>query len=70
MGDVICRRCGEPWDYYGARHGDMTKEEYEDMMKGKGCPCCVGKEVEKVDRTLEFLRSVDSGTDEDPLKYL
>ena len=40
MGDVYCAICGEPWDYYGAKHGDMEPEEFEKFMKGKGCPCC------------------------------
>lgn len=46
--DIYCPRCGEPWDAYGARQAlDMTREEYNSMMEGTGCPCCAGKEVEK-----------------------
>ena len=46
--DIYCKRCGEPWDCYGALHGmDMTREEYQRMMAGDGCPCCFGKPVEK-----------------------
>jgi len=40
MGDVYCAKCGEPWDYYGARHGDMEPEEFERFMRGEGCPVC------------------------------
>jgi len=45
--DLYCQRCGEPWDAYGARHGDMTYEEYRRFIAGAGCPHCFGKEVEK-----------------------
>jgi len=45
MGDIICRNCGEPWDSYGARHGDMTHAEYQMLISGKGCPACQGKPV-------------------------
>lgn len=42
-GDLICNRCGEPWDAYGVRHDDMTKEEAEIFLRGGGCPCCTSK---------------------------
>jgi len=45
--DIYCQRCGEPWDAYGARHGDMDAYEYRHFVAGEGCPCCFGKEVEK-----------------------
>jgi hypothetical protein len=45
--DIYCQRCGEPWDAYGARHGDMTPEEKERFFKGEDCPACHGKEVKK-----------------------
>jgi len=38
--DYICNVCGELWDSYGIRNGDMTKQEAEDFFKGKGCPSC------------------------------
>ena len=40
MADVYCAVCGEPWDYYGVCHGDMTEEEAGKFLKGKGCPAC------------------------------
>jgi len=40
MGDVHCAKCGEPWDAYGVRHGDMTPEEAKRFWAGEGCPCC------------------------------
>ena len=45
--DLYCKRCGEPWDYYGVMHGDLTDEERERFRKGEGCPACYGKPVEK-----------------------
>jgi len=41
--DTKCIVCGEPWDYWGARHGDMAPWEYELFSKGAGCPCCEGQ---------------------------
>jgi hypothetical protein len=38
--DVYCCACGEPWDSYGMRHGDMGQPEAKRFMAGEGCPCC------------------------------
>jgi len=38
--DLICNICGEPWDSFGIRDGDMTPSEEKKFRKGKGCPCC------------------------------
>jgi len=40
MADIKCARCGEPWDAYGVRNGDMEKNEAARFLKGEGCPCC------------------------------
>lgn len=40
--DVICAQCGEPYEYYGIRHGDFEEHEIEPFLKGEGCPCCSG----------------------------
>lgn len=40
MGDIRCRMCGEPWDSYGVRNGDMTEAEAEKFLAGEGCPSC------------------------------
>jgi len=45
--DIYCQRCGEPWDAYGARHGDMDAEERYRFFRGIDCPCCHGKPIEK-----------------------
>jgi hypothetical protein len=45
--DLYCKRCGEPWDAYGVRHGDLTDEERERFFKGEGCPACFGKPVKR-----------------------
>jgi hypothetical protein len=43
--DLYCQRCGEPWDYYGVYHGDLTTEERERFLKGVDCPACKGKKL-------------------------
>jgi len=45
--DLICNICGEPWDRIGVvRCIDMTPQEKEKFVEGKGCPCCkIRKEV-------------------------
>jgi len=40
--DIKCAVCGEPWDAYGVKNGDMTEEEAKLFLAGKGCPCCKG----------------------------
>jgi hypothetical protein len=44
MGDLICVRCGEPWDSYGITYargeGDLTREEVRRFLNGEGCPSC------------------------------
>jgi len=40
MSDIKCAKCGEPWDAYGIRNGDMEKDEAARFLKGEGCPCC------------------------------
>src|SRR6266542_702522 len=63
MSDIHCAVCGEPWDSYGARHGDMAPWEYRLFRQGAGCPCCEGNApAEHID---EHLRSVVMN-DEDP----
>jgi len=80
LGDIFCRKCGEPWDSYGVHaslrdDGDMSPDEARRFLRGEGCPCCdLGKKLpEGVDKdTAEgaFLRSVTEETDEDPIAVL
>jgi hypothetical protein len=44
--DIYCGRCGEPWDVCSLAD-DMTPEEAKNLKAGKGCPCCIGKEVKE-----------------------
>jgi len=67
-GDYYCSVCGEPWDTYGVRTAlkgevsDMTKEEAEKFMKGKGCPCCPSRL-----RDRDLLRqSITPDVEEEP----
>ena len=41
---IFCPRCGEPWDI-ASLNGDMSEEEAKDLGRGKGCPCCFGRDV-------------------------
>ncbi len=49
MGDISCAVCTEPWDAYGARHGDMLPWEYNLFRQGAGCPSCEGEPPEDLD---------------------
>lgn len=40
MSDILCAKCGEPWDAYGVDHGDMEQHDAEKFHKGQGCPAC------------------------------
>lgn len=40
MSDILCSICGEPWDAYGVRNGDMTPAEVRKFLSGQGCPSC------------------------------
>ena len=40
MSDILCSVCGEPWDAYGVRNGDMDPAEARRFLSGQGCPSC------------------------------
>lgn len=61
--DIKCVVCGEPWDSYGVRHGDMLPWEADLFRKGAGCPCCEGQSNGFAPATLE---DIENG-DEDPM---
>ena len=42
--DILCTRCGEPWDVYSLVD-DMTSQEARKLKAGGGCPCCTGKDM-------------------------
>ena len=72
MSDIYCRKCGEPWDAWGARHGEMEADEWRRFVRGEGCPCCAfGANVEddgfEADATMDFLTSLDEATDGDEI---
>ena len=37
--DILCTRCGEPWDVCSLAD-DMSLKEANNLKAGKGCPCC------------------------------
>jgi len=41
--DIKCVVCGEPWDAYCVRHGDMLHWEAKLFRQGAGCPSCKGE---------------------------
>jgi hypothetical protein len=44
MCDILCRKCGEPWDSFGITYakgeGDLTASEAVRFLKGEGCLAC------------------------------
>lgn len=60
MSDVRCIICGEPWDHYGVKHGDMLEWESKLFLAGAGCPCCKGNPDKKFEpRSLSDLEFGD-----------
>ncbi|MDX1421566.1 MAG: hypothetical protein R3322_00410 [Kiloniellales bacterium] len=73
MSDMLCVVCNEPWDAYGARHGDMAKWEYELFRKGAGCPCCEGDRPEGLDESeaaeAALRQQIFEPTDDDEVAH-
>ena len=65
MSNIICRVCGEPWDMYGLKHGDVKPDEADKILDGKGCPCCkFGTDPKKhEDHAEEYLNSLLSNSE-------
>ena len=63
MGDLYCKKCGEPFDEYGLHHGDMLAWQTDAFLKGLGCPCCLG--IEKAHRRtmMQDLEMMDAAID-------
>ena len=40
--DILCSRCGEPWEVCSLVDG-MTPLEAKRLKAGGGCPCCADK---------------------------
>lgn len=40
--DILCTRCGEPYEVFYITD-EMTPEERDDLYAGRGCPCCASK---------------------------
>lgn len=44
MGDIFCRKCGEPWESFGITRcrgeGALSIGEADGFLRGEGCPCC------------------------------
>jgi hypothetical protein len=63
MSDILCVKCGEPWDAYEL---DMLPWEADLFRKGAGCPSCEG-----ISNGWQPTRmsDIDNG-DEDPMQRL
>ena len=60
MGDVYCRKCGEPWDFYYVTH-EMIPTEQSDFVKGMCCPRCREKmNPEEQDRERALASIIES----------
>jgi hypothetical protein len=60
MTDIICR-CGEPWDSTGGlhhSHSDLTWWQYEQLVRGLGCPSCEGEFAQTPEADDAWRRSV------------
>lgn len=43
VANLICARCGEPWDCTGGlhfTHTDMVEQDFKALLAGSGCLCC------------------------------
>ena len=70
MGDIICRVCGEPWDAFGVHsRTDVTEREAKQILSGRGCPSCKGKQQLHTHQ-IEFLQSMDDNTDRDVFEVI
>ena len=71
MSDILCSVCGEPWDAYGVGHGDMTPDEKERFLAGRGCPACVfGAIPSSGGDPLAAAESEMEWSDDDPMRIL
>lgn len=62
--DINCAVCGEPWDIWGANHGDMAAWEYDLFRKGAGCPCCEGENKDNANNVEQHMFSVMMNSDD------
>jgi 5-methylcytosine-specific restriction endonuclease McrA len=55
--DIICAKCGEPWDVYTVLHDEPENFERHDSLI-IACPHCNGKQPEMTNERQDFLRQV------------
>lgn len=58
--DILCTRCGEPWDITSLTD-DMTQEEAEKLKAGRGCPCCAEWDLCQLDIPCENCQWYSGG---------
>ena len=57
--DVLCSKCGEPWNSYGLLHGDVRAWESALIRAGAGCPSCLGQKSRSL-KLSELLSNDDA----------
>lgn len=71
MADIKCAVCGEPWDAYGVRYGDMAPWEAKLFRAGAGCPCCKGVVPPGGDHVEDHMKSlILDGAADDPDSFV
>jgi hypothetical protein len=55
--DILCAKCGEPWDLYTVLHDDPENFERRGSLI-LACPSCNGKRPKMSHEREEFLRQV------------
>lgn len=85
MGEMNCKKCGEPYSAYSLRHevsewDDQPDDAYERFMRGEGCPTCywgekagevsLSRSMDEDELEAQHLQGIFNETDEDPIKYI
>lgn len=63
MADIICARCGEPWDTGHGLHwqnSDLEEGDYNNLISGFGCPCCESKLSEFEYTEAEIAENIEA----------
>ncbi len=68
MSDIVCARCGEPWNAYEVFY-EFEQDDKEQFLSGNGCLSCFGKTIQPDAQTVEaWAESLLEATDDpDPL---
>lgn len=62
--DILCTRCGEPWDIYEVLHGEIERFERNGCLVSR-CPCCWSKQ--SVELPVDLQRTLSAVAEVAPL---